>query len=168
VLVYFGGSDPLDATTLALDAMALTPLSRLSLDVVVGPGYRHEARLARQLGSWCDATLHLALPHLAGLLARADLAIGAGGTTTWERMCLGVPSVVLSVADNQRESCESLKRAGLIEYAGALGALDRERLRELLVQVLEDAGRREALSARGLAMVDGLGAMRVADLMLAG
>lgn len=166
VLVYFGGSDPRNATGFALDAMALTPLSQAVLDVLVGPGYRHEASLTCQLRSWRKATLHRALPHLAGILSSADLAIGAGGITTWERLCLGVPSVVVSVAENQHSSCESLGSAGLIEYAGALESLDCERLRDVLERILEDADRRKALSARGLAMVDGLGAARVAEIML--
>jgi UDP-2,4-diacetamido-2,4,6-trideoxy-beta-L-altropyranose hydrolase len=166
VLVYFGDSDLRNATAFALDAMSLTPLSAAKVDVVVGSGYPHLASLARQLENWPQATLHRALPHLADLMVDADLAIGAGGTTTWERLCVGVPSVVVSVAANQRASCESLREAGLIEYAGDIDSIDRDHLRWTLESFLASADRLETLSERGRAMVDGLGAARVADAML--
>ena len=98
VLVYFGGSDLRNATGFALDAMSLTPLSAARVDIVVGSGYPHLADLGRQLENWPHATLYRALPHLADLMLEADLAIGAGGTTTWERLCVGVPSVEIGRA----------------------------------------------------------------------
>jgi len=53
-------------------------------------------------------------------MAAADLAIGAGGATTWERCCLGLPSLVVSIAENQRPACEALAAAGVIDYFGLI------------------------------------------------
>ena len=55
---------------------------------------------------------------MAELMNAADLALGAGGTTTWERLALGLPSIVTAIADNQIEICENCARAGLVHYLG--------------------------------------------------
>ena len=58
-------------------------------------------------------TLHDPMNSLIGLVVRSDIAIGAGGTSTWERACLGLPAIVTTVADNQVEFTESLDKEDL-------------------------------------------------------
>ena len=69
-------------------------------------------------------TIHSSLPSLAGLLARADLAIGAGGTTLWERACLKLPSLVVSVADNQLPASKALDHDGFLNFLGSHEEVD--------------------------------------------
>src|SRR5450631_3824141 len=107
VFVFFGGSDPQNLTGAALSALSFPRLRHLSVDIVVGVNNPHSAQLQRQCTDRSGTTLYDARPHLADLMARADLAIGAAGTTTWERMCLGLPSLVVSIAKNQRPAAEA-------------------------------------------------------------
>lgn len=162
VFVFFGGSDPQNLTGAALSALSFPRLRHLSVDIVVGVNNPHSAQLQRQCTDRPGTTLYDARPHLADLMARADLAIGAAGTTTWERMCLGLPSLVVSIAKNQRPAAEALAQDGLITY---LGDADHVDIADLAAAV-ERAVAGEHLSEqslRGELTVDGLGAIRVAE-----
>jgi RimJ/RimL family protein N-acetyltransferase len=98
---------------------------------------------------------------MAALLAECDLAIGAGGTATWERLALGVPTLALSLAENQSVLLNSLAQAGVV-CAPDLAAPEPEMLALHLQALLENQRLRHHLSAAGMALVDGNGASRVA------
>ena len=70
---------------------------------MVGTANPHKADILLLCEALPEARFHWNVTAMAKLMAEADLAIGAGGTTTWERCCLGLPAVLLIVADNQRE-----------------------------------------------------------------
>lgn len=65
-----------------------------------------------------DMDLRVQVNNIAELMANSDLAIGAGGTTTWERCCLGLPAIVIGVAENQIELSISCHESGVIVYLG--------------------------------------------------
>lgn len=101
ILIAMGGTDPFGFTTKALDTAAEV-LPDCKIDVVAGalsPNLDTLRSRAAQLGD--KVALHIETRDVATLMCRADLAIGAGGTMTWERNCLGLPSIVLVIADNQ-------------------------------------------------------------------
>lgn len=166
VFVFFGGSDPDNATGLALRALSSEPLRHLEVDVVVGPNNPHRASLERQAAVRPGTHLHGTQQHLAAMMSCADLAIGAGGSTTWERMCLGLPSVVIAIAENQRPACEALAASRLIFYAGFLDDVDAGGLESLISAALGDDAQLEIVAERGRECVDGLGAGRVAQAAL--
>jgi len=89
VLVFFGGVDPANLTGRTLEALMDQALADLAVDVVLGLQSPHRQAVEQLVARRPHTTLQGPLPSLAGLIARADLAIGAGGATTWERACLG-------------------------------------------------------------------------------
>jgi len=99
-------------------------------------------------------------------MTHADVAIGAGGATTWERMCMGLPALVICLADNQRSTCEALSAAGLIQYAGDVRTVGQEEIAAGLAELMRDRDRLVDRSVRGRQCVDGQGASRVASVML--
>ena len=99
--------------------------------------------------------LHQNPPDLPPLMARADLAICAGGTTAWELSFLGVPMLVLVLAENQRTNAERLAATGAAVHTSIA------RLADDLRTLLTDAPRRTEMSRRARALVDGLGMFRV-------
>jgi RimJ/RimL family protein N-acetyltransferase len=103
---------------------------------------------------------------MAGLMAQADLAIGAGGSATWERCALGVPTLALCLADNQRELLRQAGRHGLVCAPDFDGGIDAAPLALHLQALLDNSALRHQLSHRGMALVDGLGADRVAAELL--
>ncbi len=165
LLIFFGGTDPQNLTGLALQALAAPDLADLTVDCVVGATNPHRESLSRQAVARPGTRLHGPRPHLADLMAEADLAIGAGGTTTWERCCLGLPSLVVSIAENQRPACAALAAGDVIHYLGHRDTVGIEVLREAVRQLVQDRARRQHLAAAGMELVDGQGAARVVRAM---
>lgn len=166
VLLFFGGTDLDNLSGRALEALSLPPLATLSLDVVVGANNPHRDQLAALAEARGNTRLHPPRPHLADLMAEADLAIGAGGTTTWERCCLGLPSLVVSLAENQQPTCEALAAENLIDYLGPRDQVDTNRLYRAIQALLEDPARRLSLITNGASLVDGQGTGRLVAFLL--
>lgn len=118
VLVYFGGNDPDNLTGMALKVLGRQKLKHLLVDAVVGPNNPHLENLKKQAQTRHGTRLHIQPASFVELMLRADFCIGAGGTTTWERLCLGLPSQVISTAANQVEVSRELSRLGRICYLG--------------------------------------------------
>lgn len=165
VLVFFGGSDPQNVTGLALEALSCPGLEHLEVDVVVGANNPNREGLEAQVRQRRHTRMYGPRPHLADLMSQADLAIGAGGATNWERICLGLPTVVVSIAENQRSASEALAEAGLIYYAGRFPGIGTDHLKRLLLALVQNAQRLTDLTMRNQVQVDGLGALRLVEVM---
>jgi len=166
VLVFFGGTDPQNMTGMALDALSLDGLKHLEVDVVIGSNNPNRNLIERQVANRDRTTLYEPRPNLADLMAWADLAIGAGGTTTWERMCLGLPAVIVTIAENQRPFAEALSEKKLAFYAGHSSEVSTENLFKFVLGLISDSSLLAEVSAQNNVMVDGLGAERVREAML--
>ena len=105
---------------------------------------------------------------MAELMTWADLSINGGGSTCWELCCLGVPMVILTLALDQALNASALARQGcalnLGEWRADTGA---RRLAGCVEELLADPERRAAMSRASQALVDGAGAARAADSLLA-
>lgn len=165
VFVFFGGTDAPGATKMALEALSTPGLAHMNLHVVVGANYSDRAELEDLAARRGNTIIEGPRPHLADLMARSHLAIGAGGTTTWERMSLGLPSIVVSLAENQRPLCQRLGEAGLIHYLGNVECVSREVIAAEVEALIGDEPRLAEMRAASMRLVDGMGAPRVADVM---
>jgi len=160
IFVFFGSADNHNLTGQAIAAFLDLDRSDIVLDVVINPASPNAAAIRGQAYDHTNITLHETLPSLAPLMLKADLAIGAAGTTTWERCCLGLPTVVVTVADNQRAIAEELNKRGIIEWLGSKDDLKFERLRDVVAKLLDSGISPEWLS-RCWQTVDGRGVERV-------
>lgn len=164
VLVFFGGVDPLNFTVRALEALMDPLFADLAVDVVIGRQSLHSKEVEELVAKRFNTTLHVSLPSLAGLIARADLALGAGGANTWERACLGLPSIVIALAENQLPFTEALDELGCVHFLGQGLSVTSERIKSALS---DNLGQR----IQGFTMnldVDGYGANRVASKVVEG
>lgn len=166
LLIFFGGSDPHDMTGRALQALRQPELDRVAVDVVIGANNPNRETLLSAISARPLTSSHGPRDHLADLMEQADLAIGAGGITTWERMCLGVPSIVISIAENQRPACEALRDAGLVRYLGPHDQVRVSDIADALRECIKNSDRLPELSARMQMIVDGLGTSRLAEYLL--
>jgi UDP-2,4-diacetamido-2,4,6-trideoxy-beta-L-altropyranose hydrolase len=162
VLVYFGGVDPDNLTGLALQALLAPELTDLAVDVVLGFQCPHRQAVEVLVGLRPHTTLHNPQPSLAGLIARADMAIGAGGATTWERACLGLPSVVVAIADNQLPFAQALDQTDKLQLLGTSSSVSSDQIRLALIATLQQHWPR----ASGQDLCDGWGAGRVATALM--
>ena len=168
VLISFGGVDPLNATPLALTVIAKS-LPEAVIDVVLGGNAPHMEEVALQVQ--CLASkgrqVHLMrdVAEMAGLMAQADLCIGAPGTTTWERGCLARPSILIGIAENQRRNAEIVAQSGAGIVCGFLTTEGREevaqRLHDALAELAARPDRLGAMSERAKALCDGRGVDRI-------
>lgn len=157
VLVSLGFTD-VGAITASV-AKALSPvLGDATCDLVIGPAA--PSRTALEALCACDArfSLHVDPADMAGLMAGADLAVGAAGATSWERCCLGLPGVILTLADNQRLAARTLDEAGAARMAETPDGAAR-----MLASLLADETARTAMVQAAARVCDGAGAARVAD-----
>lgn len=163
VLVFFGGVDADNYTALAIEALSNTGRRDLQVDVVIGA--QHPARM--EIDAACARhgyACHIQTPNMAELMAQADLAVGAGGTATWERCCLGLPTLTLCIADNQRRLVDDSALFGLI-YAPLMGWNVSSGLLRHFQALLENPGLRAFISRNGMDAIDGRGALRVLRTM---
>lgn len=168
VLVFFGGSDPDNLTERALAALSTLDRSELVIDVVVGASNPRRERIAELCASQRGVNFHFNLPDLAALTAVADLAIGAAGVTTWERACLGLPALVVTLATNQRPVATCSEASGILRWLGDGHEVSVERLADAVAAALADPAALSEQSRRGMALVDGRGTERVVAAMRAG
>ena len=162
LLIFFGGIDPKNETAKALGAISALHRPDIEVDVIVGPGNPHLANIRSLCAGLPSATVHHDPPDIAGLMAKADLAIGATGATTWERCCLGLPSIVISLAANQESIAQLLADQGLAIYLGRSESVGADSISTVVWQLLADAGRVAALSHACADIVDGRGTQRTA------
>lgn len=145
-------------------AAALAPLG-LPMTVAIGARAASADALRGVAERSPELTLAFDAIDMAALMRDADLAIGAAGATTWERFCLGLPSLVYVLADNQKEIAASLEAGGLATPLGRPADLPPATLRALVAARLADRPGLAEQSRRIAALCDGRGADRVCEAM---
>jgi len=167
VLVTVGGSDPHGLTVRLMQWIAKT-LGAVKQDVVVGPLFQYTDSIrATTQTSTETITLHESPVAMRVLMLNADLALCGGGQTTYELAATGTPAIAIRTAENQTINLKGLSNAGSLAWAGNANDTDLEtRVKQELTAVAGDAARRDAMSRKGRAWVDGLGAARVAKAIL--
>lgn len=163
VLIFFGGSDIHNFTRRAIDGVVASGVAPLTVDVVIGAQHPDTEGIAAACGV-NGFTCHRQTSRMAALMAAADLAIGASGSASWERCCLGLPAICVATAANQMPILAGLEALGAIVAMHAPEHLTEE-LSDALRQLTTDRRRLEAMSAAAAAAVDGCGVDRVAAAM---
>ena len=155
LLLFFGGGDGENLTARALLELCD---SDFTADVVIGASNPHHDEIA----ALCRAgggryTLHVQTERMAELMARADLALGAGGGSHWERCLLGLPTLVVTVAENQRETTRLLHEKGVCLWLGEAANLPPGAFRRALDDLSRNPQRLAAMSraAREIVPRDG-------------
>jgi len=166
--IFMGGTDPGGASARVVQACRAAGFGG-ALEVVSTSASPHLRGLRQACAADPDTTLTLDVPDLAAFFARHDLQIGAGGGATWERCCIGSPTIALVLAANQSVVVPALDRLGALRAArldDTTGPVDLPTLSEALRQLLADAAARNALGQQAATLVDGRGAQRVALSLL--
>lgn len=167
LLITMGGVDKDNVTAQVLNALRACALpADCEITVVMGNTAPWLADVQQQALSmpW-PTTVRVGVNHMAQLMADSDLAIGAAGATSWERCCLGLPTVMMVLADNQRYA------AGLLEKAEAVRILQLDKnLPSQLFRLIDEVTRSEhllrCLTEGARVITDGEGVRRIADYLL--
>nr|WP_272887339.1 UDP-2,4-diacetamido-2,4,6-trideoxy-beta-L-altropyranose hydrolase [Stutzerimonas stutzeri] len=164
ILITMGGVDIPNATCEVLQALQTALLPKdCEITVVMGPTSPWLSQV-RAVASTMHkrAQVFVGVSDMAGLMADCDLAIGAAGSTSWERCCLGLPTIVLILAENQRFISSQLDRAGAADAVNLSAGNFKCQMRKLIARYCVP-GEIAQKSATAAAVCDGLGVQRVGN-----
>jgi len=157
ILIAFGQRDSADLTTFALSALR-TVRPRSLLTCVLGAGAPHLQAVAALIGSSPDAELVVSPSDMIEIYLSHDLAVGAPGVSQLERMCCGLPSILLCQSAAQTAAAKAWQDQRCAELLD----LDAQLLAAAAGELLANHARRRAMRRAGLALVDGRGLERLA------
>jgi len=162
LLVTMGGGDPDNVTLRIVRVLHRVRGIELEAKVVVGPASPHTEEL-RQAVDGTDGRLHLLanVTDMPALMAWADVALAAGGSTCWELAFMGVPSMAIVLADNQRALAEELGRRGVVVNLGWHEKVTPTQITQAVTRLMADGSSRIEMACRGRELVDGEGTDRV-------
>jgi len=155
ILVSMGMTDIGGITAQVLDAV-LSAGTGAAVDVVLGSGAPSLDAVRAMAERRGDVAVHVDTADMSALMATADLAVGAAGSTSWERCCLGLPTVALVLADNQRRLSRALADAGVMIAAGSV-----EEITAGVARLGAAAPARQVMSGAAAGVTDGEGVARV-------
>jgi len=164
IMVLLGGMDAHNHTAKVVQALGRIEGRQFEVDVVIG--YQHPA--ADEVRHLCDAhgyRLHVQLQDVAAMMAASDLAIGASGSTSWERCALGLPTVCLTHADNQVAIADGLASAGAVLNLGDGNQLSEGDIAVAIGRLVSEPSHVRVMSVAAWGITDGRGADRVADVL---
>lgn len=166
VLVTLGGADPDNATLKVLQGLRLVNVEGLEAIVLVGSANPHRQSLEAEART-CPFRVEVQadVSNMPERMQWADVGIAAGGTTSWERAFLGLPSFVLILAENQERVAHGLAAEGIAANLGWAKDRSPEQIAEAAEKLMYDVARREQMSRHGPELVDGQGAARVVAAM---
>lgn len=170
LLITLGGIDKDNAASRVLDALAEAPAAQdLRITVVMGVNAPHlDAVRDRAETMPMPVEVVAGVSDMGARMMRADLCIGAVGSTAWERCALGLPTLQVVLADNQREAAQAMAARGLSLALPVPGALGFARALAEGLERLSDTGHYRAMARAAAALTDGGGAGRLAARLLKG
>lgn len=160
ILVFFGGVDADNHTARAIEALASVDIGAVQVDVVIGALHARRAAIeaaCRKHRFKC----HVQTTRMAELMLAADIAIGAAGSASWERCCLGLPALLTSLADNQNSIACGIESLGAGRYLGAGAAVDAAVIHDAVRDMIDHPDQVHEMSEHAYTVVDGAGADRV-------
>ena len=163
IMIFFGGSDPTNETAKALEAIRMLNRPDITVDVVVGAFNPHRKVIEQIASDLPDCACYFKVKDMAALMAGADLAVGAGGTTVWERCALALPSLVASVAENQEKTVSDMAEFGYLLFLGRSEAVSVDSIYHALEIAIQSPWLLISFARKTRSLVDGKGAKRVAQ-----
>jgi UDP-2,4-diacetamido-2,4,6-trideoxy-beta-L-altropyranose hydrolase len=166
LLITLGGADADNVTKRVIDALAD---SGFEMKVAVGGSNPHLASLRQAAEAASRGTTKVDLvvdsKEMPQLMAWADFAVAAAGSTSWELAFSGLPTLFIVLADNQAGNAWEMERRGFGLCLGEYSQFDEQRFRDSVSRLASDRRLRACFASRGRELVDGLGAQRVASLL---
>lgn len=167
LLVTLGGGEWTEPLRTLIDGLAIAQVPGLEAQILVGASPRQREPLERQLALHPHGaiTLATATDDLPQRMVECDAAISAGGGTLWELAYLGVPAIVITLADNQRPIAAWAAEQGAAEWLGDADQLSAEHAAAAIERLFSEPQRLRAMSAAGRKLIDGRGAARIVRAM---
>lgn len=169
LLISFGGTDRTNQSRKVATALAAMKEPPQRIIVVVGSLYADVDELEELLSqeSNLNTELHINTMDMPNLMAQSDVAITSGGLTVWELACLGVPNVIISTSEPERATGLLLNQKQICYYLGHHNQVSEKQISNAIAMLADNQQQRRKMSWAGKQLVDGQGAQRVINHMIA-
>lgn len=169
VLVFFGGGDVGSDCIKLAKSLTSKELDQYEFTFILNEAHSTYPELLLWSNRHSKSVkLFSFVKNMAELMSEHDFFIGAGGSTSWERICLGIPSAIIAVAENQIKIGESLNALKLACYLGEGKNITSSSWRSFFENELTDTNHFQEMSERGLKTIDGNGAFNLANAVREG
>jgi len=166
ILVTLGGGDPENQTLKVLKALEMVK-GDFSITTVIGVSNSNKEIIRNYVATARkEIKLHENVSDMAELMCEADIAIGAGGSTSWEFCCLGIPIIIIFFADNQKGIAEGLCARGIAVNLGHYKYVNENNIKVAVENLINSAHKRKLMGLKGKETVDGKGAERVVEVIM--
>lgn len=166
LLIFFGASDTSNETRKVLEAIRLSGHADIAVDVILGVNHPDKQSIHDLEKYFSAMVCHDHVTRMSDLMLKADLYVGAAGTTTWERCRVGLPAIVIAVAENQVRPCEFLHVAGVIDFLGAANDVTVSDISGALMAAINSPGTLLEMTRNAMKLVDGQGVVRCVQELL--
>jgi UDP-2,4-diacetamido-2,4,6-trideoxy-beta-L-altropyranose hydrolase len=166
ILVTLGGADPDNVTTETVEALGTLEASGVRATVVIGGSNPHkDAIRAAAKSAGVPIDLRQNVDDMADLMANFDIAVSAGGSTCWELAFMGIPNVIVVLAENQKGIARGLDEAGTAVNLGWHEEIGTSEIESAVGSLLRNERKRRRMTGEAQALVDGWGTERVVSAM---
>ena len=166
LLVTLGGADPHNITLKVLRALKLNPGLNLETKILVGQSNPHMPSLTQEARSIPKIELIRDAKNVGELMAWADFAVSAAGSTCWEMAASGLPGILIVLADNQKNIAGELHNAGAAINLGWHAGVTKYTIWGTIRFLLESQDRLGQMSLAASSITDGLGAQKTVCIMM--
>lgn len=163
--ICFGGIDSTGHTLATLKAAIGIETFTPQIDIIINKNNKDLGDIKNIAKKRKNISIYVSPNNIAKILSRADLAIGAGGSMSWERSCLGIPSLAIGVANNQTAILSELFQGGYAVGFEYMPHPDEIKIQESIKSLINSPTPLYRIAKRSRSLVDGNGTRRVADLL---
>jgi len=165
VLITFGGSDPLNFTHVILKTIKenISDYKDLEFNVIIGPGFRNLNQIEEISSKLRNVNLIINPGNIIEIIQRTDVAISAAGSTTYELACMGIPSIIFVVANNQELLAEEMGNMGFVISKGHISSFNVRSFLSSLNELINNYSIRKKMHEKATSTFDARGAERCAN-----
>ena len=164
ILVTFGGTNMKNLISKIISVFNCKELHKINLTIITKERHIDSLKHKKNLNQPSIKFMPL-VKNLSQYILKSDFCIGAGGTTNWERMCLGVPTLVFPIAPNQVEISNNLKKKKLIYLIKNYKGMNIKNLRKKIIEIINNRKELNKTRKKCLTFIDGLGAVRLSKML---
>lgn len=164
IFVFLGGTDPENITQIIIEAITQSQFSGI-VNVVLGKSNKYQSVLRKKFAHKKFIYIYSDIENIGKLMSSADLAIGAAGVNSWERCCLGLPSMIIKIAKNQEFVVKALVFHNAAHYLGNAKDITVESITTTINTFINQPALLEEMSLQAKQMVDGKGVERVVSIL---
>jgi UDP-2,4-diacetamido-2,4,6-trideoxy-beta-L-altropyranose hydrolase len=162
ILVTMGGSDPMDMTVKALNALRKITAA-IEITLILGKGFAHRTELEKVLPEISHPVdIKESVENMASVMGQMDLAVASFGMTAYELAAMGVPAVYLCISPDHLKSAESFIKSRLAYYAWPSSGIESDDFLKALTACIGNNYLKKQMRQQTPGIIDGLGAKRIA------